>query len=350
MATIYSVRTGDWFNPSTWDSNSVPTSSDDVILNHPVRANSNITVGSIINLTTGGGELIISTNLTITCTGTGIAGNKVLLISPKTINSPLIQNVGNITISSLLLDEYPNASAAYSLRKISNTYTGSAVRVRRSSDNTESDIGFVNNNLDTTTLTTFCSGTNGFVTRWYDQSGTNNNATQVSASLQPQIVSAGSLYLSNGKPSIFLGDTKGLVFNTPFTPISTFTVAKINTLGNSLNYILFNASATQGYYYGGTITTGIGVFDGSAKSITGQDTNIHLAFYNYTGASFQIGKDGSTLTNLSNGPNITLQSIGRLTLNLNLNGPLQEIICYSSNQSSNRIGIESNINSYYNIY
>lgn len=100
MATITSVRTGDWFNPSTWNSNSIPASIDDVILNHPVRVNSNIIVGSIRNLNTGGGELIISTNLTITCTGTGILGNKVLLISPKTINSPLIQNVGGVVLTS----------------------------------------------------------------------------------------------------------------------------------------------------------------------------------------------------------------------------------------------------------
>jgi surface protein len=70
-----------------------------------------------------------------------------------------------------LLDTYPNAAAAYSLRLLRSAYTGSAIRVRRSSDNTEQDIGFVSNELDTSALTTFCSGTNGFVKTWYDQSG-----------------------------------------------------------------------------------------------------------------------------------------------------------------------------------
>jgi len=41
-----------------------------------------------------------------------------------------------------LLDTYPDAAAAYSLRKLRADYSGSAVRVRRSSDNTEQDIGF----------------------------------------------------------------------------------------------------------------------------------------------------------------------------------------------------------------
>ena len=52
--------------------------------------------------------------------------------------------VGNTSISGgvpLLLDLYPSAAAAYSVRKLSNGYSGSAIRVRRSSDNTEQDIG-----------------------------------------------------------------------------------------------------------------------------------------------------------------------------------------------------------------
>jgi len=78
-----------------------------------------------------------------------------------------------------LLDLYPSAAAAYSVRKLRTAYTGSAIRVRRSSDNTEQNIGFTAlGNLDDSALTTFCSGTNGFVTTWYDQSGNANNAVQ----------------------------------------------------------------------------------------------------------------------------------------------------------------------------
>ena len=55
-----------------------------------------------------------------------------------------------------LLDTYTGAAAAYSVRKLSSTYSGSALRVRRSSDDTEQDIGFdANGDLDTTALTTF---------------------------------------------------------------------------------------------------------------------------------------------------------------------------------------------------
>ena len=55
-----------------------------------------------------------------------------------------------------LLDLFPNAAAAYSLRKLRAAYSGAAVRVRRSSDNTEQDIAFdANGNLDTSSLLSF---------------------------------------------------------------------------------------------------------------------------------------------------------------------------------------------------
>ena len=50
----------------------------------------------------------------------------------------------------------PNDAVAYSLRKLRSAYIGSAVRVRRSSDNTEQDIGFTTQGeLDTTSLLSF---------------------------------------------------------------------------------------------------------------------------------------------------------------------------------------------------
>ena len=72
--------------------------------------------------------------------------------------------VGFRTPPSKLLDIYTGTAAtAYSLRRLSSTYTGSAIRVRRSSDNVSQDIGFdVNGDLDTTALTTFVGSNNKF--------------------------------------------------------------------------------------------------------------------------------------------------------------------------------------------
>lgn len=64
----------------------------------------------------------------------------------------------------------PASAAAYSLRKLRAAYSGSAIRVRRSSDNLEADIGFTAyGDLDQVALLAHCGAGNGFVTTWYDQ-------------------------------------------------------------------------------------------------------------------------------------------------------------------------------------
>lgn len=63
---------------------------------------------------------------------------------------------GGYTPPQLLLDQYPNAAAAYSLRALSTATVDSAVvKVRRSSDNTEQDFSAAE--ITDGTLTTFCN-------------------------------------------------------------------------------------------------------------------------------------------------------------------------------------------------
>jgi hypothetical protein len=69
----------------------------------------------------------------------------------------------------LLLDAVPGAAAAYSLRQLSNAYTGPVVTVRRSSDNAEAD--FKASEIDDGTLAAFCGAGDGLVKTWHDQSG-----------------------------------------------------------------------------------------------------------------------------------------------------------------------------------
>ena len=85
-----------------------------------------------------------------------------------------------VTSNGLLLDTYSGAAAAYSLRKLNTSYSGSAIRVRRSSDNTEQDIGFVNGVLDTTALLDFVNGENYLL---YSQDFTQNSWTKTSVTV-----------------------------------------------------------------------------------------------------------------------------------------------------------------------
>lgn len=106
--------------------------------------------------------------------------------------------------SGLFLDQQPYASFyAYSLRRLSSVYNGNCIRVRRDLDNTELDVGFLENSIDTISLLSFVGTGNGFVTIWYDQSINNKNQIQTLNSAQPKIVSSGNVILENGLPTIY---------------------------------------------------------------------------------------------------------------------------------------------------
>lgn len=93
-------------------------------------------------------------------------------------------------------------AAAYSVRKLRSDYSGACLRVRRSSDNTEQDIGFTaNGDFDSAAFTAFVGGGNGFCRTWYDQSGNGVDAGQSATSAQPQLI----LNVLNGKPVLRYG-------------------------------------------------------------------------------------------------------------------------------------------------
>lgn len=77
-------------------------------------------------------------------------------------------------------------AALYGMKRFLTAYTGSLVRLRRDSDNAESDFGYVEATglLDTAAIATWLGGANGFVVTWYDQSGNGLDITQSTAGAQ----------------------------------------------------------------------------------------------------------------------------------------------------------------------
>lgn len=268
-----------------------------------------------------------------------------------------------------LLDTYPNASAAYSLRKLRNAYAGNCIRVRRSSDNTEQNIGFVNNVLDTASLLTFCGAANGFVTTWYDQSGNANNVSQIAATSQPQIVTSGSLITSNGKnalnfdgiddslsrASIMTGATARtqLVVYQPNNSTGTFTYSIFGqsggTAGNGTWSIIQDRTAgvTGDPYFAG-FSADLG------NGLSTPNTLQKLAQFYYTGTNGSLYKNSNLLqsANISlNSPSNGLLGMGGSTSGGEFaNSKITECIIYLTNQITNRTGIENNINTFYSIY
>ncbi len=116
-------------------------------------------------------------------------------------------------------------AVAYSLRRLYASYTGAAIRVRRSSDSAERDIGFIGEHLDVFSLLAFVGAGNGFVKIWYDQLGNGRNATQITAGLQPRIVNNGAIETQNGRPALFFDG--GTFFNHPISISGPSTFAAV---------------------------------------------------------------------------------------------------------------------------
>jgi len=309
--------------------------------------------------------------------------------SPACLDVPLTFLTTNGPATSAftgLLDTYSGAAAAYSLRQLSSTYSGDAIRVRRSSDNTEQNIGFVNNELDKASLETFCSGTDGFVAIWYDQSGNTVNAANATATNQPKIVASGSTLLRGGKPSMQF-DGNDDYFNTSQNNPFTFTggVSMIHASYKNANaYKLYetilsangaglgsqkmslgysNATAANpkptiatdiwapsGIQYDGTVGTNERQLIGFYFSNWSTHRSSGLSNLRLNGSDLITKTYGSANpTALGTNPikiGVFDESLG----NSMFGGEIQEIIAYASDKNSDRVGIETNINSHYSIY
>ena len=274
----------------------------------------------------------------------------------------------------LLLDLFPGAAAAFSLRKLRAAYTGAAIRVRRSSDDAEQDIGFdANNDLDTAALLAFVGSGDGFAVTMYDQSLNGFHHTNDVPAEQIQVVENGAVittylnvpnlrnnggsagferegsFLNNGEVSIF-SITAVPVYEGGKVPM-IFDAAQGANFGSngSLRFDFFNADRL-GTWNG----SGNGDFILSSRTPantpvlrTGIATNSGLqSFVNGVLADSDSKTGGvdfsrTTFTNFF-GYKWVKDNVNTIT------GIM--LVVYNNDQSANREAIESNINNYYNVF
>ena len=267
-----------------------------------------------------------------------------------TVPISLKQTWEEVAEASDLLDTYTGAAAAYSLRRLKSTATN-AIRVRRSSDNTEQDIGFSAGELDTSSLLTFAGAGDAFVKTWYDQSGSSNDATQTTTANQPQIVSSGAVIVdANGKPRISVEGTKSMTIgNLNLTEVHGFVLFEKTALGT---YGALGTSQTTGHwgYSGGQIYDGF--YNNARPLIAGSGT-----ISANTPALLSMSHDGTMVyrvnaTEVYNQPG-TFTNATTIVLKgyYDFKGYYQEIVLYPSVKSApDTTGIETNINTFYSIY
>jgi hypothetical protein len=202
-----------------------------------------------------------------------------------------------------------------------------------------------------------------YLKTWYDQSGSGRHAQQVTAAYQPIIVSSGSLITDGGLPSIKFSSTYYLS-NSSTLPVgstfSVFSVLRKITHSTSVGYFTFIPPSGNDYSSAGgrTFTHGpsLNYFRIEASGMDlyyltpGTERFAFSGVYSGTTMSSRINNSG--LVNTTHAT--TINSSG-LVLGARYAGGIgsisdsvmNEFILYGTNQNSNRVAIENNINSYY---
>lgn len=197
-----------------------------------------------------------------------------------TLNRTEVITDSQSNIGQLYLTEEYTPLRLYALRKVNRNSTRS-IRVRRSSDNTERDIGFVGDELDTATLLSFVGAGNGFVTRLYDQSETPIDAWNTEAAKQPFIVQSGVLVTKNGKVAIRATGTQWFKINNQNGP-----GGPPGFLGTSIRTEVVVASTST--ISGGVIqyVTGYVSAGGAGGTIIGGDPSYYFGFGHFFGGTY----------------------------------------------------------------
>ncbi len=259
------------------------------------------------------------------------------------------------------------AAAAYSLRDLNDKAgNNKVVEVRRSSD--DADRIFLAKEVANGTLEAWVgAGNNGFVSKWYDQSGNGNDAEQATAGSQPKIVNSGALVVDNGIAGLdfdggdFLVASSVSGLESPFSIFSTsvrdsngYTASLSRSSAANRYFAVFESSGTS-IAVPRNSTSGVTV----AASVSGAD---RLTFALTTGAtSTSVGAKGGTVVTTTDdyGNDFTSSSsLDQIAIGVQrtvsptgyFNGRIREIIFYTSDQSANRPAIEANINNQYDIY
>lgn len=218
----------------------------DVTFSENVTSTGNVTITLETGTTDRTCTFTVSNSSSGTCNYTVQSGDESSDLTVSTISGTIVDQSTNamtnfvpatnlaankaLVISNYLVDLVGSPLVAYSNRKLSSAYAGSAAQIRRSSDNSLSDIGFSSEDFDTSAFSAFIGGGTGSVRRWYDQSGNGVNATQTTNGSQLLI----ELNQVNSKPTLLnaSGKDMSLTSQTLGTTYDIFGVFNLNSINS----------------------------------------------------------------------------------------------------------------------
>jgi len=265
---------------------------------------------------------------------------------------------GAASISYIVDDTSPDL--AVSVRKISSTATN-CIRIREDGGSTETDIGFSGDDLDTAAIASHCGANNGFIVKWYDQSGNGNDLVMSTAANQPQIYD-GSVTItdpSNGQPAIlFDGGNDRLDLTTPLLPNATATQysvfqrsaagqASISFAGNQVNWpysAMWWTTNTRQY----RPTNGTNSSHGTSTG-TG-DFMWWLEYSSNTSELYEQGVSLGTSTHTFGTNTRNWEYFGMYYVTGHDDHHQEAVLWNGTDASGDRAAVHTNVNDYYSIY
>jgi hypothetical protein len=201
----------------------------------------------------------------------------------------------------------------------------------------------------------------GAVTTFYDQTGNGNDATNSTESEQPLVVSGGTLVEENSKAAIdFDGVDDYFSFTTPTTLSDEFfiTTALNSNPSGTWGILLHNQTISTErirLYDNGNIELRINGTTHTYSSAYTPNTQELLTIERDSADSLEIYVDGTSQGSNTEAADWTgilgyLGSNQSQTSGQFYTGTFQELIIFDSDQSTNRTGMETNINDHFDIY
>lgn len=253
--------------------------------------------------------------------------------------------------ATFLLDEYPGAAAAYSIRLLNGSYSGPLVRIRKDTGgqpekdfypDSNNELSLNSSDGGGTTLGNWIANEDGYIVTWYSQTGS-NNATQSSASAQPQIISGGALNTINSKPALI---TSGDILSGTFSlTASTKYIFSVIQRSGMNNFIVASSGGGSPFFgFGQNLGSndswsGFSSVNNSKNGVSIANTRNDMYSEFSSQGLYTAVLDSTSMSNYSLGYNSSFEMPS-----------MQEVIVYDSDQSSNQTGIETNINDFYLIY
>lgn len=266
-----------------------------------------------------------------------------------------------------LLDTYGSANFAYGFRELTANRaaftsigdTGTqltgvwTVQVRRSSDNEQKS--FRTSEITDGTLVAWVgAGNSGYVSRWYDQSGNANHASQITATRQPSLVLSGVLNTENGVPAMRAAASVDNWLNTTTAPsgdLSFFSSYR----AFYPNSLIVRHTGGSAHSAGSRGTTGTYIYQTNIDTwdqLISHPTNSVITNFEFVGTAQSVHTNNAVvMSRTASGTNTC--NIGRILYfrtQSGTEGSMSEFVCYTTNKSADRSGIFTNMNAFYGAY